>query len=364
MGVVRIHLPETYEADTRVDIFALYKRRADSDVAQLFGEFKVGTDEIIDADAITGTSYFFTVKDDISLAESSGSPIARVFNKHDQVPFNLPILTQKSWAFVTSKINIDQLASSLFEVVVIDYSSDRGDTGAFSAEDITILKNSGKEVYGYVSLGMAETDRFYSPFLFNIDGQPLIHDVNPRNPKQYEVEYWDPLWTLKMQEYLNKLLATGFNGVFFDHANVYSNLTAYNANSFVDMRDLVITLATYARTTDPNFKVIVNKAEDFRNESTFRDAVSGIARNEVYFFEHDLTRDDHVDGNGNNYETKTSLLLAQELTEFLTLTNKPVYTYDYTLKMANSQFALQQSASRQFKPYSTQSDNGIIRVVL
>ena len=66
-----------------------------------------------------------------------------------------------SWLYQLQEINIDSIAESSYDLVVIDYSSDGSADGEFTSSQIQQLKNSGKIVLSYMSIGEAEDYRYY-----------------------------------------------------------------------------------------------------------------------------------------------------------------------------------------------------------
>ncbi|MCH8299743.1 MAG: endo alpha-1,4 polygalactosaminidase, partial [Candidatus Marinimicrobia bacterium] len=66
-----------------------------------------------------------------------------------------------SWLYQLQQIDIVSIAASSFDLVVIDYSSDGSGDGEFTLSQIQQLKNSGKIVLSYMSIGEAEDYRYY-----------------------------------------------------------------------------------------------------------------------------------------------------------------------------------------------------------
>ena len=68
--------------------------------------------------------------------------------------------------------DIDSITASDFDLVVMDYSSDGDASGEFTAAQIAALKASGKTVLAYLSIGEAETYRYYWDPTWNDDPTP------------------------------------------------------------------------------------------------------------------------------------------------------------------------------------------------
>jgi cysteinyl-tRNA synthetase len=87
----------------------------------------------------------------------------------------------------------------------------------------------GGKVVAYLSIGEAERYRYYWQRAWdaNRDGRPdaaapswLGHE-NPDWPGNYKVKYWDPAWQKIVFEYVDKIAAQGFDGVYLDIIDAY-----------------------------------------------------------------------------------------------------------------------------------------------
>ena len=87
--VVRIKLPASFSADSRVDRLRVYKIKPTSQKSELLSEVPLGTLEVLDSDAVQGTTYYYTAKNNASGLESPASPVARVFRHRDTLPFTI-----------------------------------------------------------------------------------------------------------------------------------------------------------------------------------------------------------------------------------------------------------------------------------
>ena len=87
----------------------------------------------------------------------------------------------------------------------MDYSSDGGDEGAYTADEVTQMKGTGtaeKLLITYISIGEAENYRYYWESSWDADedgdpdeGAPDWLDIeNPEWEGNYKVHYWDTEW--------------------------------------------------------------------------------------------------------------------------------------------------------------------------
>ncbi len=121
------------------------------------------------------------------------------------------------------------LRSSPFDLIVIDYSLEGDDATRFTPEQIASLKRDGRKVVAYLSIGEAESYRWYWQEAWEADhdgvpdaGAPAwLLAVNPDWPGNYKVKYWDPAWQSIIFGYLDIILGQGFDGVYLDIIDAY-----------------------------------------------------------------------------------------------------------------------------------------------
>ena len=161
----------------------------------------------------------------------------------------------KSWLYQLQRIDIDSIAATSYDLVVLDYSSDGSAEGEFSSSQIQQLKNSGKIVLSYKSIGEAEDYRFYWQSGWT-DGNPSwLGPTNPAWEGNYKVRYWMDGWKQIIMgspdAYLDKIIAAGFDGIYLDIIDAYyffgpEGDMPENNNSANDMIQFVIEMADYA----------------------------------------------------------------------------------------------------------------------
>jgi cysteinyl-tRNA synthetase len=157
----------------------------------------------------------------------------------------------QSWAIWLQDANVAALVDSTYDVVVIDYSRDGSDAAAYSPQEIQSIKDSGKLVLAYLSIGEAEDYRFYWQSGWETGSPSFIGQENPDWPGNYKVEYWVPgWWDQALAPYLERILSAGFDGVYLDivDAYYYWGEEGYGfKKSARRMIDLVTKIAEYCR---------------------------------------------------------------------------------------------------------------------
>ncbi len=179
----------------------------------------------------------------------------------------------RSWGCQLQNAAPVQLAASAYDVLVIDYSRDGADPGAYSAAQIKAIKDQGKIVLAYLSIGEAENYRFYWQPGWQ-PGQPAwLGPENPDWPGNYKVRYWyADWWNTALQPYLDRILNAGFDGVYLDIIDAYwfwyeqYHLSlGFTADQMVA---LVEKIAAYARARRPDFILCPQNAESIIDDVT------------------------------------------------------------------------------------------------
>ena len=127
-----------------------------------------------------------------------------------------------SWAIWLQAPDIDTLVDSTLDLVVIDYSYDGSGNREFSSAEIQRIKDSGKVVLAYLSIGEASDFRFYWKDNWKVGRPSFIGPANPNWPGAYKAKYWKRGWWDKaIRPWLDRILAAGFDGVWLDGVDSY-----------------------------------------------------------------------------------------------------------------------------------------------
>jgi cysteinyl-tRNA synthetase len=116
---------------------------------------------------------------------------------------------------------LNALAATDYDVIIMDYFFNQEE---FTSEEINLLKtkNNGghRLVIAYMSIGEAEDYRYYWDTDWNSDPPSWLKDENPDWEGNYKVAYWDAGWQSiiygSSAAYLDKIIETGFDGVYLD----------------------------------------------------------------------------------------------------------------------------------------------------
>jgi cysteinyl-tRNA synthetase, unknown class len=200
-----------------------------------------------------------------------------------------------SWGYQLQNADPAQLAACNYDLVVIDYSRDGSDAGAYSAQEIQAIKDSGKTVLAYLSIGEAENYRFYWQPGWRPGNPSWLGPQNPDWPGNYKVRYWDPgWWTAALEPYLNRILDAGFDGVYLDIIDAYwywAETGKYPLASTADqMVALVEQLGSFTRASRPGFIVCPQNAESIIDDvsapavrARYFTAINAIGVEDLYY---------------------------------------------------------------------------------
>jgi len=160
--------------------------------------------------ALTLTSLFFTINcsnsETLQLAKSHSSTLR--------------------WVYQLQHPKIEDLSRSRFSLAVIDYSKDGSDGKRFSKEEIQQLVAKDITPIAYVSIGEAESYRFYwkknwvdkkDKTRLTSEAPQWLGQTNPDWTGNHKVRYWSPEWRDNfIKPYLDKIIGQGFHGVYLD----------------------------------------------------------------------------------------------------------------------------------------------------
>lgn len=122
---------------------------------------------------------------------------------------------------------IRDISQTNYDLIIMDLFL--YDEISFTAEEIEKLKiknNGGQRlVISYMSIGEAESYRYYWNQLSTNEKKMLINEENKKWKENYLVSYWEELWKeiiIKNDDsYINRILNAGFDGVYLDVIDAY-----------------------------------------------------------------------------------------------------------------------------------------------
>lgn len=203
-----------------------------------------------------------------------------------------------SWGYQLQDLDVSRAASSSFDLLVVDYARDGTDDTALTPAEIARLQikpDGGRRVLlAYLSVGEAESYRFYWRKQWSQQRPPWLLRENPDWDQNYAVCFWDPAWQSLLfgnpEAYLDKIIAQGFDGIYIDKCDVTDDLkrrerkvAGTRPDLEGDMVELVRRLASYARAQRPGFLVVMQNAESLLDRAELRSEIDGVAKEELLF---------------------------------------------------------------------------------
>jgi cysteinyl-tRNA synthetase len=272
-------------------------------------------------------------------------------------PTARPWSSIRSWVYWLDGPRLDEIATSGFELAVIDYSRDGSAAGEFSTAEIEALRHAGcqRRVLAYLSIGEAEHYRFYWQPGWKAGSPDWIVAQDPDWEGNYWVRYWDPAWQqLIISQYLERIIAQGFDGVYLDRVDAYEE--GFARGHEPEMVDFVRAIATYARSKSPlgaDFGVLVQNAEALGAKyPDYVALLTGIAREEVY-----------VEATNQPTTASARARVQADLDRFLQHSRGPlVLTVDYADRPERVRECYERARAKGYVPYVTTVDLDRMRV--
>jgi len=267
----------------------------------------------------------------------------------------LPLSQITSWAYQLQNINISQIADSPFELIVIDYSADGSDETKFTPEQISQIKNSGKKVISYISIGEAEDYRFYWQDEWLTNPPEWLGAENPDWEGNYKVRFWYPEWQNIIFSYIDTIHSQGFDGIYLDIIDAYYYWSEENPEEPLaasKMIQFVLNIRNHISGDDffiipQNGEFIIEDVSDNSKKMEYFNAIDGIGVEDVFF-------PGDVDEN-NPFNPDTERL--EVLQEFLN-NGKNVFSIEYLTESSLVQQYLTEVEKYNFVFYYTTRDLG------
>ncbi len=262
------------------------------------------------------------------------------------------------------KLPIGELKLAPHDLLVIDFSKDGSNKGAFTHVQIEALKKrktANSVVVSYISIGEASdyrdhwqddwttyTDRDQRAAGTPTENAPAwLGAWNEDWPNSRKVRYWDEGWqniifNNEGTGWLDHIIKAGFDGAYLDIVDGYYHWgveVAGNAGcregdpksereAAARMIDFISAMSRHARTFNPEFLIIPQNApfiidaledEDHPRRDAYLEAISAIACEDIFF------RGDKVENNPFKPDSETIDILAANFID----SGKPVLSVDY-----------------------------------
>lgn len=278
---------------------------------------------------------------------------------HTQVGLCTPGGATASWSSVSNWVyqltgyqndQLSQIAGSNFQLAVVDLARD-GSSDYFTPSEVAAVQVTGKIVLAYFEIGAIEE---YRPEWPLVPPDLMLGAVNGWPGEQY-VKYWDPRWWPIVQGRVDQAIAAGFDGAYLDMIVTYEEIPANAAGTnradlASKMVDLIDRLARYAKTIDPNFKIVPQNAPELYTWPKYLPAIDGLGMEELYYL-----ATDQPCAQSWCAENRANAAVVRAA-------GKLVLTIDYASQAVNIGDAYTRSRMAGFVPYCSVVDLDVMRI--
>lgn len=196
--------------------------------------------------------------------------------------------TVKSWGYQLQDIDPEEVASSPFDLMVIDYTRNGDPSFWFTNHEIRNMKTrpggDKRILLCYLSIGEAEDYRFYWKQSWKKQKPDWLDKENPDWPGNYKVYYWNDEWKRIVFRYLDKIMQMGFDGVYLDIVDAYEYYNPTHPGSEAEMIQWISEISDYCKQKKGNgFYVIAQNAEGLAQHDNYLNKIDGIAKEELFY---------------------------------------------------------------------------------
>jgi len=277
----------------------------------------------------------------LALAALGGAALA--------APARLSLADVESWGYQLQQVERDAVATSPYDLMVIDYSRNGSAELAFSRADVAAMQRKpdggARLVLAYLSIGEAEDYRSYWQRGWQVSPPAWLGAENPDWPGNYAVQYWDPQWQRLImgtpEAYLDRIVAAGFDGVYLDRIDAFDGggTRPTRSRRMQLMAHFVAAIAAYARALRPGFIVVAQNAEELLDSPAYAATLDAVAKEDLFF---------GLDGDGVP-NAKSALRASLGPLQRFQASGKPVFLVEY-LDSPESEAAARKNAAAMGAP--------------
>ena len=288
------------------------------------------------------------------------------------------------WAYQLQGIEqggaVDALVASRYDLLVLEPTQTDADNADFDAAGmVTALHASdssyadrGKLVIAYIDIGEAEDWRYYwqadwvAPTETAAGSPDFMIRPDPDGwAGNYPVAYWDERWKdliiYNDDSLLQHALDAGFDGIYMDWVEAYSDeavvaaAEADDVDPVEEMVEFIREIRDYARQQNADFLIIPQNATELAElADDYLDLIDAIGQEQIYFdgdadtiWSDEDSGDVRVPATGDGYSTE---YYERTLEPFLAA-GKVVLSVDYAQEPDNVEEAYTRAAAQGYVPY-------------
>lgn len=219
----------------------------------------------------------------VSTALTACKPDAAVSMRAERVAMRRVLASVVRWGCQYQKIDLQAIAASPLDLVVIDPIVDTAAGRGPNPEEMESLKRkpNGRRrlVLAYLSVGAAEEYRpYWSPRWTDEAAPEWLGSESLEWPRSYSVRYWHPEWHRIVLDAALRLVDAGFDGIFLDRVDAYQDWRDIRPRAMQDMADLVAEIGEATRSRNFGFLLIGQNAEPLLASERYLDAIDGVSK--------------------------------------------------------------------------------------
>jgi cysteinyl-tRNA synthetase len=180
------------------------------------------------------------------------------------------------------------IAASPYDLMTVDPDEQ---TASEMTQMQAMAGGGRRRLLAYLSVGEAVNYRWYWQAAWNTTPPSWLGTENPSWPGAYRVQYWNMEWQNLLfrngaSSSLGRILAAGFDGVFYDVVDTYVHWQeGGRATAADEMVDMLADMHAYAKSVNPDFKIVAQNADDLLLRSDYLAAIDGVSKESLWFNE-------------------------------------------------------------------------------
>ena len=272
-----------------------------------------------------------------------------------------PAITDvKAWGYQLQRLG---RVPEHVDLLVTDYSRDGSAGAALTPAEVSALKRrpdgSRRIVLSYLSIGEAESYRYYWMPTWALSRPRWLGDENPEWKGNHPVKFWLSDWQGIILEpkatwldwaaehvlswrkpYLDRIIEAGFDGVYLDRIDVFTDFEDERRTARRDMIAFVARIAAYARERRPGFLVVPQNAEELLADRRYLSTIDAIAKEDLW----------HGAGEDGKANADTEIAESIAHLDRATAAGKPVLVVEYVAEPGQQTRAILAARERGYLP--------------
>jgi cysteinyl-tRNA synthetase len=219
-----------------------------------------------------------------------------------------PLGAVSAWGYQLQNVSPRRIPDAV-DLLVVDYSEDGSERRRYTPAGLEQLRTrpDGRRriVLAYLSIGEAESYRWYWRRHWPVVQPAWLGPENPEWPGNHRVRFWDPEWQRLIVDpepplldvvldrfggswrmpYIDRILEAGFDGVYLDRVDVFANWGEARPDPMGDMVAFISRIATYARARRPGTLIFIQNGEELLERKSLLTMIDGIAKEDFLYGE-------------------------------------------------------------------------------